>query len=353
MVKHAILLASEEWCEAASKGKVKVYDFVKPRKKGIHALGPGSVCVVLTKAEKGKPAKFYGEFTVVEVKRVNANEYNLLVSKGLIHKPITLKPGEGIWIILFDEFREYKYKITKKVLCDVKTVTSKKPICEWVITGLSYIDDAALRGIRERAKIPKETISIEVLKTLRELSRCLTSFTRDVCGNLNLDENLRVIPSLRMFVEHEIKGFTKADFRAEVKTIVDECVEKEMIICGYYDPKRKVIVLSIPCILNKGNEINKFCNTLAHELIHHCQFTCHSSSCKDICKYWLNPDEGKEIDETIPYNLRPHEIEAYTKDEEFCKKIKEMKGFNEIIDKIKDTEAKVNEVLTELKIIYA
>jgi len=206
-------------------------------------------------------------------------------------------------------------------------------------------------------EVPLEA-SKQLRKILDDLSRDLTDFTKGVCVNVNLNSNIRAVPSLIKFTEHEIKNFTKTGFGAEIKTIVRERIEKsnkeeKIAICGYYDPERKVIVLSIPCILYCGNEIDKFCTTLAHELIHHCQFTCHSSSCEGICKYWLNPDEGREIDETIPYNLRPHEIEAYTKDEEFCKKIKEMKGFNEITNKIKDTEAKVNEVLTELKMIYA
>jgi len=207
-------------------------------------------------------------------------------------------------------------------------------------------------SFEEALKDPLEA-SKQLRKILDDLSRDLTDFTRGICVNVNLNLNIRVVPSLIKFTEHEIKNFTKTDFGAEIKTVVRERIEKKIIICGYYDPERKVIVLSIPCILYDGNEIDKFCTTLAHELIHHCQFTCHSSSCEGICKYWLNPDEGREIDETIPYNLRPHEIEAYTKDEEFCKKIKEMKGFNEIISKIKDTEARVKEVLVVMKILYA
>jgi hypothetical protein len=53
---------------------VRIYHFVKPRKKGIRALGPGSICVVLTKAERGEPSRFYGEFTVVNIREVGADE---------------------------------------------------------------------------------------------------------------------------------------------------------------------------------------------------------------------------------------------------------------------------------------
>ena len=79
MVKHAILLADKEWCEAAASGRIKVYDFYKPRKRGIHALTRGSVCVVITKARAGQPQVVYGEFTVIDVREVDANEYNNLI----------------------------------------------------------------------------------------------------------------------------------------------------------------------------------------------------------------------------------------------------------------------------------
>ena len=150
MVKHAILLADREWCEAASSGKVKVYDFIKPRRRSIHALGHGSTCVVITKAKADQPPVVYGEFRVTEVKKINADEYNRLAREGLIYNPQTLRQSEKIWIIIFDEFREYRRKVPKRELTDVKTSTSKKPISEWVITGLSYIDEQALEGIRRK-----------------------------------------------------------------------------------------------------------------------------------------------------------------------------------------------------------
>jgi hypothetical protein len=160
VVKHAILLASEEWCEAASKGRVRIYHFVRPRKVGIHALGPGSVCVVLTKAEKGKEPRFYGEFTVVNVREVSADEWNDLVSRGLILSTERLRSGERRWVIEFEDFREYEVKVAKKELVDVKTSTSKYPISDWVIPGLTYIDEQALEGIRSKAKGHKNIVDM-------------------------------------------------------------------------------------------------------------------------------------------------------------------------------------------------
>ena len=150
MLKHAILLASEEWCKAASAGKVKVYDFFKTRKKGIRALSPGSICVVLTKGSN----LFYGEFTVKKVEQVDAKKYEELVSRGLIHEPQRLGPYDKVWVIYFDEFVEYPNKVHKRELTDVKTAASKKPISEWVITGISFIDQQALEGIRRHAEKP-------------------------------------------------------------------------------------------------------------------------------------------------------------------------------------------------------
>jgi len=192
LTRHSILLASEDWCKAASAGKVKVYDFYSARKRGIKSLGPGSVCVVLTKESR----IFYGEFTVTEVKLVDAREYQELASKGLIHEPQQLKPSDKVWVLFFDEFVEYPVKVRKKALTNVKTATSKKPISEWVITGLSYIDDQALEGIRRIAKVIESHECIEM--KLLELGNMLgfKTYTADAgkkCG----DRQLRELTSLK------------------------------------------------------------------------------------------------------------------------------------------------------------
>lgn len=156
MAKHAIVIATREWCEAAASGRIKVYDFKKRRKLGIRALAPGSICIVMTKSTSGEPA-FCGEFTVREVKEVGAREYNRLASRGLIHKPQKLKRNERRWIILFDEFKKYKREVLKEELTDVKTPTSNRPIAERRIIGLTYIDEHVVREIRRRAgELPPE-----------------------------------------------------------------------------------------------------------------------------------------------------------------------------------------------------
>jgi hypothetical protein len=96
---------------------------------------------------------FYGEFTVKKVEQVDAKKYEELASKGLIHEPQRLGPYDKVWVIYFDEFVEYTNKVYKRELRGVKTTTSEKPISEWVITGLTIIDQQALEGIR-RGEVP-------------------------------------------------------------------------------------------------------------------------------------------------------------------------------------------------------
>jgi hypothetical protein len=172
MVKHAILLASEKWCEEASKGKIKFYHFIKPRRRSIRALGKGSVCVVLTKKTREKPSRFYGEFTVVSVRKVGADEWNDLINKGLIfsEEQERLRRGQERWIIEFEEFREYEVKVAKEELTDVRTRTSRRPISDWVITGLSYIDEHALQAIRSRAgRIISHRSIVDMIKEIGEI----------------------------------------------------------------------------------------------------------------------------------------------------------------------------------------
>ena len=193
MATHSILLASEDWCKAASAGKVKVYDFYSPRKKGIRSLGPGSVCVVLTKRSR----IFYGEFTVTKVKLVDAREYQELASKGLIHEPQQLKPSDKVWVLFFDEFVEYPVKVHQSQLTDVKTATSNEPISKWPIPGQAYIDDQALEGIRRIAKVivSHECIEMRLLELGNMLGfKIYTADSGKKCGDRQLGELTNLSP---------------------------------------------------------------------------------------------------------------------------------------------------------------
>jgi len=113
-----------------------------------------------------------------------------------------------------------------------------------------------------------------------------------------------------------------------------------------YDPKKKAIIFPV---LDPPGDI---CTTLAHELIHHCQFACHTNVCRSICEYWLNPEEADEIDLQVPYNLRPYEIEAYGKDKSLCDKINRFKEFKEFADVVVEASNKAKEWIAFFKLAY-
>jgi hypothetical protein len=188
--------------------------------------------------------------------------------------------------------------------------------------------------------------SKHLLNVLANFSLGLTNFTRSVCVNFNLDTNIRVIPTLMLRYEHEVEGGL-GGFGSEVRTVVLERIEKKRTIPAWYDPESKTIFIYFEL------DPDKFCLALAHELVHHCQYTCHSETCRSVCEYWLNLDKGHEIRETIPYNLRPHEIEAYSKDEELCKRIRELKEFNEIVKNISDAIRNIKEIIALMMMIHS
>jgi hypothetical protein len=177
--------------------------------------------------------------------------------------------------------------------------------------------------------------SLDLLKILNEHSAKLTDLVKAICRSLNLTEDIKIVLVFEHFYEHEVKRYTKPI--AEVKTIVDERIERGFAIEGLYDPKKKAIILPI---LDPPRDI---CTTLAHELIHHCQFTCHTNTCRSICEYWLSPEEVDEVDLQVPYNLRPHEIEAYDKDRNLCSRIRDCKEFKEFEDTMMGAFNKVKE----------
>jgi hypothetical protein len=180
--------------------------------------------------------------------------------------------------------------------------------------------------------------SLDLLKILNEYSAKLTDLVKAICRNLNLTEDIKIVLVFGHFYEHEVKRYTKPTEKV-VKTIVDERIEK-VPIEGLYDPRNKAIILPT---LDPPRDI---CTTLAHELIHHCQFTCHTNSCRSLCEYWLSPEEADEVDLQLPYNLRPHEIEAYGKDENLCSRIRDYKEFKEFEDTMMETFNKVREWIT-------
>jgi uncharacterized protein (DUF2267 family) len=157
---------------------------------------------------------------------------------------------------------------------------------------------------------------------------------------------MKVEVSLRRFTEPEVKGGSE-----EYASIT--------IICGYYDPEKKQIVLSYPCITDEPNHVTAALRTLAHELIHHCQFTCLTHLCREVCEERLTISDAHRISEMLPYTLEPYEIEAYMKQDSVANEIGKVWG-SEVETTIRrlsvTLQPPLNEVakqLTEISNLYS
>jgi len=191
LVKHAFLVTTREWCEGAfSNSNVRIFDFFK-RERGIRGLDEGSVCLLLVKAEKSKPMCFWGEFTVRNVREVDADEYKRL--SRYIYDVQEVAPGETRWIIEFGNLVKYGRCVPKSELSYLKTRRSKKPISEWVILGLTYIDSEDFHVIEEiRRRAGVETEKDEISKRLDELEKrvkAIEEFLGFKPGGFNLDHS--------------------------------------------------------------------------------------------------------------------------------------------------------------------
>jgi len=182
---------------------------------------------------------------------------------------------------------------------------------------------------------------LELLKILNEYSAKLTELAKAICRNLNLTEDLRITLLFGRLYEHEVEeGPLKPVEVKGVKDIIRRNVE------GLYDPKKKAIMLPVPA------SSRDICTTLAHELIHHCQYTCRTNVCRSICEYWLSPEEADEIRQQIPYDFRPHEIEAYSKDKNLCSKLKEFKEYSEFENTMINAVNEVKQWLFIFMLVY-
>jgi len=152
-----------------------------------------------------------------------------------------------------------------------------------------------------------------LIYVLNGASRELTNVIRSVAKVLNLDQDVELLISLRYFTEPHIEGAIEGKSRR--------------VVCGYYNPEKKQLALSYLCLID-GKKLNfdRLFETIAHELIHHCQYTCATSSCREICEVSISIDKGREINEMLPYELRPHEIEAYEKQDVLADEIRRILG---------------------------
>jgi hypothetical protein len=150
--------------------------------------------------------------------------------------------------------------------------------------------------------------SLELWRTLEVVSFKLTELAGRACWELGLDPCASVLASLESFCEDQ------------------ECGRE---VCGRYDPARKLIVVSLPC-LAEGDLAGRLAETLAHELVHHCQFTRSR-----LCEVHLDPELAVKIDMALPYELRPHEVEAYERQGDLAERLRRVKGFDEAVSYVK------------------
>ena len=148
--------------------------------------------------------------------------------------------------------------------------------------------------------------SLELWGALEVVSSRLTELARETCRELGLDLGVSALASLERIYEDSEYG-------------------RE--ICGYYDPVRRLVVVSLPCLAEEEKKLaGRLAETLAHELVHHCQFTRGR-----LCEVHLDPELAAKVDAALPYMLRPHEVEAYGKQRELAERLRRVKGFDEAV----------------------
>jgi len=164
--------------------------------------------------------------------------------------------------------------------------------------------------------------SLALWEAVEKASSIMTEFTRGACSELGLDPQVEVLLSFNHFREEDFERIRGEEGGRK---------KSQSVICGYYYPERRLIVLSLPCIIgglgSSGSDHEweeRLAETLAHELVHHCQFTQGH-----LCEIHLNPELALRVRETLPYEARPHEVEAYEKQAELAPKLKSVKGFYE------------------------
>jgi len=151
---------------------------------------------------------------------------------------------------------------------------------------------------------------LTLVSVFKRVSHELTGIVKEIASSLNLDPDVEVFVSYLNFTEAQLER------SSEGPSVLGK-------VCGYYDSKRRLITLYYPCFI-EGEELNldRVFETIAHELIHHCQYTCRDQACRNVCSVHMTIDEEVNIKSMLPYELRPHEIEAFDKQERLAEEIR-------------------------------
>jgi len=148
--------------------------------------------------------------------------------------------------------------------------------------------------------------SLALWEALKLVSSKLTELAGRACRELGLDLGVSALASLERVYEDREEG-------------------RE--VCGRYDPERRLILVSLPCLAEEEKDLTgRLAETLAHELVHHCQLTRGP-----LCEVHLDPGLAARVDAALPYRLRPHEVEAYGKQRELAERLRGVRGFDEAV----------------------
>jgi len=113
---HAILPVVRRWFEEAKMRDISVFNFPpkrKPAQDRIRKLGKGSTCLLFSYDDR----QLIGEFKVINVKRVNYDEFQTLKKKAFeVGEARFPKQNEWCWIIEFNDLREFERPLSEDEL---------------------------------------------------------------------------------------------------------------------------------------------------------------------------------------------------------------------------------------------
>ena len=142
---------------------------VRPRK---HLEEPGSVVILIVKRAREPRSEWavVGEFIVASVGYVSREEYEELRKSGRVCEPPVpdFSSGGKIPTTVFKDLTIYPREVKLSELCDVKTARATHPLCEWVITGATVVDEQLVEGIRRKV-YGEVKVKDVLMKKIKEL----------------------------------------------------------------------------------------------------------------------------------------------------------------------------------------
>jgi predicted transcriptional regulator len=125
--KHAILPIVRRWFEEAKTGAITVFNFPpmkKPARDQVRKLCKGSICLLFLYDDR----KLSGEFKVVNVKRVNYEEFQALSERAFeVGQARFPKQNEWCWVIEFTDFRTFERPLSEDELRRILAEVYGKP----------------------------------------------------------------------------------------------------------------------------------------------------------------------------------------------------------------------------------